>query len=308
MHCKYCALELNEDNCYPSDWKRGGYICKECRKKSYKKNVSNNKESLYCKNKLLSLKEKIFEEYGNKCECCGETIWQFLSVDHIDNTGAEHRKIIGKRGGKIIYQWLKNNNYPKDGFRLLCMNCNACIGFHGFCIHKINKNRELCNNCNIILTEDNQFEFHKINKTSLCKICTLEKSRKHKNIEDKVIGYKSLLQRRKENKTYTLNIRRKLIEGYGGKCECCKESEYMFLTIDHINNDGAKERKEFSNDMGKFYRKLIESNYPKDNYRLLCYNCNCCRSSYGKCYHQLINELKIDKISFKEYKKGICND
>ncbi len=304
MNCKYCSVYLTENNCYPSDFKRGGYICKDCRKKSYKKNVSKVKESQYCKNKILTLKEKIFSEYGNKCECCGQTVWQFLSIDHIDNTGAEHRKNenMGRNAGKIMYQWLKNNNYPKDGFRLLCMNCNACIGFHGFCIHTIKKNSEQCNSCDRILDENNQFNFHKINKTSLCKFCTIKKGRKHKNIEDRIIKYRSLQQRRKENKAYTLNIRQKLIEGYGSRCECCGESEYMFLTIDHINNDGASERKQFSNNMNKFYRMLINSNYPRDNYRLLCYNCNCCRGSYGKCYHQLINELKVDNISFDDYK------
>jgi radical SAM protein with 4Fe4S-binding SPASM domain len=31
---------------------------------------------------------------------------------------------------------LKNNNYPKDLFRLLCHNCNMARGCYGYCPHE----------------------------------------------------------------------------------------------------------------------------------------------------------------------------
>ncbi len=38
--------------------------------------------------------------------------------------------------------------------------------------------------------------------------------------------------------------RDQVFEAYGGyKCNCCGENEPMFLSIDHIDNDGATERK-----------------------------------------------------------------
>ena len=38
-------------------------------------------------------KEQVYEAYGGyKCACCGETEPMFLSIDHIDNNGAEERR------------------------------------------------------------------------------------------------------------------------------------------------------------------------------------------------------------------------
>ena len=69
-------------------------------------------------------------------------------------------------------------------------------------------------------------------------------------------------------------LRMNVIDGYGGKCEFCGEDNPHFLTIDHINGRGAKDRKMIGGSY-KFYKKLRDENYPRDNYRLLCYNCNC---------------------------------
>jgi hypothetical protein len=67
------------------------------------------------------LKDAAYAAYGGyRCNCCGETIEAFLSIDHVNNDGAEHRKTMNRRK---IYKWLKENNYP-EGFQILCMNCN----------------------------------------------------------------------------------------------------------------------------------------------------------------------------------------
>lgn len=74
------------------------------------------------------------EKYGGKCVCCGEKEPKFLSFDHINGGGSQHRKVIG---GKII-RWLKKNGYP-EGFQILCHNCNLARGFYGQCPHATNK-------------------------------------------------------------------------------------------------------------------------------------------------------------------------
>lgn len=75
----------------------------------------------------------VMEAYGGAiCACCGETTYQFLTIDHIDEDGAAHRKAIGQH----LYRWLIANDYP-PGFQVLCMNCNW--GKHqngGICPHK----------------------------------------------------------------------------------------------------------------------------------------------------------------------------
>jgi hypothetical protein len=67
------------------------------------------------------LKEAAYAAYGGfQCACCGETTEAFLSIDHMNNDGAEHRRIVPHRK---IYKWLARNGYP-EGFQILCMNCN----------------------------------------------------------------------------------------------------------------------------------------------------------------------------------------
>jgi hypothetical protein len=86
---------------------------------------------------VYNLKLDIFNHYGMKCDCCGDTKIESLTIDHINGDGAEHRRmgLIGSR----MYEWVKKNNYPKD-LRLLCMNCNWAIGVYGYCPHQ--KERE----------------------------------------------------------------------------------------------------------------------------------------------------------------------
>ena len=52
----------------------------------------------------------------------------FLSLDHANDDGAEHRRtILGgqHKGSTSFYAWLKRNNFPQDlGLRVLCFNCN----------------------------------------------------------------------------------------------------------------------------------------------------------------------------------------
>lgn len=81
--------------------------------------------------------------------------------------------------------------------------------------------------------------------------------------------------------------KQKVILAYGGKCVCCGESNPDFLTIDHILNDGAEERKKFNGYNGQStYSALIKSGFPKDRYQLLCWNCNMGkRINNGICPH-----------------------
>jgi len=100
--------------------------CVGCRKKIKKSNI-------------VAVK-KVYEYYGGaKCSCCGETQFLFLSIDHINNNGAEHRREL-KHGkyttGVAMARWLIANNYP-DGFQILCMNCNLGKQRNGgICPHK----------------------------------------------------------------------------------------------------------------------------------------------------------------------------
>jgi hypothetical protein len=67
------------------------------------------------------LKHAAFMAYGGYgCACCGESEPKFLSLDHINNDGNEHRKTVPAHA---LYRWLRDNNYPPI-MQVLCMNCN----------------------------------------------------------------------------------------------------------------------------------------------------------------------------------------
>lgn len=70
--------------------------------------------------------------YGNKCACCGEEATVFLSIDHIKGDGAAHRR---ERKNRNIYYWLRERNYPKNNFQILCRNCNWAKGQKKECPH-----------------------------------------------------------------------------------------------------------------------------------------------------------------------------
>lgn len=87
------------------------------------------------KQRTVFLRKSVLDYYGRVCVCCGETTEQFLSLDHIHNDGAEHRrKIRGKNAGSI-YSWIVRNKFPA-GFQTLCHNCNFAKSRYGICPHE----------------------------------------------------------------------------------------------------------------------------------------------------------------------------
>lgn len=112
----------------------------EARGETYPIGVLTAKEvSLRCRRKL---KIEVLIRYGGnppRCNCCGEHLIEFLTIDHIGGGGAEHRRQLGNgslgNGGSKLYRWLRKNEYP-DGYRVLCQNCNFSHGVFGYCPHK----------------------------------------------------------------------------------------------------------------------------------------------------------------------------
>lgn len=81
------------------------------------------------------IRSQMIQAYGGKCECCGETTPEFLSIDHMKGQSHAHYSNCPYRGGHQLHAWLRRNGWPKDGWRLLCHNCNLAIGFYGSCPH-----------------------------------------------------------------------------------------------------------------------------------------------------------------------------
>ena len=83
---------------------------------------------------------------------------------------------------------------------------------------------------------------------------------------------------------YVTRCRLQVLNHYGAKCNCCNEDQLGFLTIDHINNDGAKQRKELN--YSHIYPWIIRNHYP-NTLQILCMNCNWGkRWNKGECPHK----------------------
>lgn len=118
--------------------------CKPCDKKrclTFYNNSPARRAKVSARTKELQKyrKQAAVKYYGGKCACCGELESVFLTIDHINNDGAEHRRQTNG-AARNIYRWLEANDYP-EGFQVLCMNCN--FGKHmngGTCPHKTREN------------------------------------------------------------------------------------------------------------------------------------------------------------------------
>ncbi len=89
-------------------------------------------------------------------------------------------------------------------------------------------------------------------------------------------------QQQQNEQTYEIRARRhhrskiEILRRYSGeypKCAYCGENRYECLQIDHINDDGCKERK-ITGGGENFYAWLKKQPYQPDRYQVLCANCN----------------------------------
>lgn len=111
------AVRTKERNRYDANQQ----AIRERRKKLSPKHLAKNAQRERERYSILRL--ELISAYGSACACCGESEPLFLELDHSNGDGAAHRRAIG-RGAKACYSWLKRRGYPRDGFQLLCANCN----------------------------------------------------------------------------------------------------------------------------------------------------------------------------------------
>ena|SRR3990167_4495384 len=144
--CSRCKIGKLKYNFSKNKKNKDGlnYWCKECdceyqkeRRKGpkYKENINeymgeyrkNPRVKSYYRNYNLNLKIQALVHYSvmkgvpvcSHPDCLIMNL-DMLSIDHINNDGAEHRKLIKR---KNIYKWLVDHNFP-EGFQVYCMNHN----------------------------------------------------------------------------------------------------------------------------------------------------------------------------------------
>jgi predicted restriction endonuclease len=89
-----------------------------------------------------------------------------------------------------------------------------------------------------------------------------------KSIQCRKCNSKNATARKKEFRT---RGRVEVLKGYGNRCALCGFSDTRALVIDHVNDNGAEERRNEKTE--KFYRRIIANNFPPE-YQVLCSNCN----------------------------------
>ena len=152
MKCKTCNIKLTPDNTQPSFWKRGIRKCRKCSLEYTKQWKENNKE----RRQFLTLRAKrrrrleIIVAYGGLCECCHEHTTEFLSIQHANGNGKNHREVIGMTGSDPMLKDLKDRGYPvkfdlPDGtpihIKIMCHNCHYSTDHYGYCPHKTTKSQ-----------------------------------------------------------------------------------------------------------------------------------------------------------------------
>lgn len=130
-NCLECGKKMNERT---SNWRRNNPIRnKEIKNNSYLKNHESILKHAREYSKAYWL--KVIIHYGAKCSCCGETIIEFLTIDHMYEEGHKQRNRL-HRQGRTLYLWLVQNNYP-EGYQVMCFDCNCGRARNnGICPHK----------------------------------------------------------------------------------------------------------------------------------------------------------------------------
>ena len=97
-------------------------------------------------------------------------------------------------------------------------------------------------------------------------------------------------------------LRAETFNAYGGPlCACCGESTWKFLSIDHINNDGAKRRR-LNLEPGSGLTLMLwlkRNNWPA-GYQILCFQCN-----FGKRVNGGICPHKESDGEVKEHERNL---
>lgn len=158
--------------------------------------------------------------------------------------------------------------------RGLCTSCGKEPIFEG-------RSKKRCLVCLEARTENRKAKSRLWSSARLCNGCGGElPSPDRIKCDECRVGLRRVEQRKKRREKL------KTLELYGSECACCGEKNPWFLTIDHINRDGAKERRETGKGRVTNYSNYLK--VKRDDLQVLCFNCNCAREhNQGICPHKI---------------------
>jgi len=128
--CKVCKLSKDVEEFSKDRRAKDGHRaeCKLCWSATMKEYYATHPDarlarSEYCKKWREDIKDKVLAHYGARCACCGETERVFLTLDHVNNDGADHRRSmgVGRVGGDKTWRWLVATNFAEsERLQILC--------------------------------------------------------------------------------------------------------------------------------------------------------------------------------------------
>jgi hypothetical protein len=196
----------------------------------------------------IEIRQKVIDILGGSCVMCKNKSILHLCIDHMNDDGADERKIRG------IHETIKkilSGQTDINSYQILCWNCNRKKQILKW--RSINKNSspddlrtKTCTQCHNELPIG-VFAKTKNRPTGIvcyCKDCSC---------------------------AYILRRKQKVMNMFGGKCGC-GQSDIDVLEIDHINEDGAYRRR--TGEDQSIYLKLISGKRSMEGLQILCANCN----------------------------------
>lgn len=135
-YCRDCSTE--KDVSEFGEWRPGRpkSPCRKCTSAKARAYANANKEKVrgHKRHTHWRRKKVIIDQYGGKCQCCGEGDIHFLTIDHANDDGKIHRQRVGEGGA--MYLDIVRRGFPKDeGLRVLCYNCNIGRRAYTCCPH-----------------------------------------------------------------------------------------------------------------------------------------------------------------------------
>lgn len=131
------AVRVSKATCHPDRELLAAGLCHQCySKKKYWDDPEQHQAESRQRQKVRreQVRAELVAAYGGRCACerCPETNTDFLTLDHVNGDGKQHRLEMGSH----TYADLRRRGWPKDGYRLLCWNCNAMTRGGKACPHE----------------------------------------------------------------------------------------------------------------------------------------------------------------------------
>ncbi len=241
--------------------------CKRCGNE-YSVKPSWASESVFCSKACQHPKTRV----RKKCLRCGagyEVIPSMEESSKYCSEACKYNDPLYRRGESVVR--------IGEEVRKICRKCKIPLPLDSFAYQErgLLKRYSMCNPCKAVKMADTYASTR------------TERLAKGKKWQTENRERANAIARKHNQK-----VKAEAIKEYGGRCACCGETEPKFLSVDHIYNDGAQERRETSKggrgygSAGSIWRYLRQRGYPKDRYQLLCFNCNCAKGFYGQCPHQ----------------------